>query len=285
MSRLERKALSRVPHALIDGSDAARTVHLSPLPTDTETPTMLYVHPNPNAAVRLDRCGGERYDADNREFVPCGGGCEAHFDANNETEYGDFYNPYPNSILSWINLLPGTEPADELIPSTPRWAFDRLDYVHRNDTVFHDADGHPVTAWVVRLNPAQPDWHFAVLFSSRKKQLDSSLRSLKRLSRPRLRNQRSSSISCGIGSGPHGNCEGRSTCVAGGPRRSAIAALRQPAPLRTKTSAPASATRYSCCDRTTRQGHPPGRSVRSEFTDLPVADGRAHRARTRSPFT
>ncbi len=131
---------------------------------------MLYVNPHPNVTVRLDRCSGERYNYDNGAFISCSGGCEAHFDANIENEYGEYYNPYPNSILSWVHLLPGTEPADELIPIDPEMG-PRPNWitVHRNDNTFHDGDGRPVTAWVVNVNPDQPDWHFAAVFSSRKK--------------------------------------------------------------------------------------------------------------------
>lgn len=153
---------------LIGESSEGRTVGQVRFPHLLEKITMLYIHLNPTTTEQLDRCTGERYDEGDQ--VSCSSGCEAHFDVNGESEYGMFMNPYPNSILSWVGLLPGSSCAEDLVPVDPETG-SRPDWitVHYNEDTFLDGEDDLVPVWVVVVNQDHPDTHFAAAFRSRKK--------------------------------------------------------------------------------------------------------------------
>jgi hypothetical protein len=121
--------------------------------------------------IELERCRGTReIEGSSR---PCPVGCSAHFDAWADPrryyeDTGDAYSPFPNSVLSWLQHLPGT--TDEQHWSTqdhacmsdqPMWI-----RAYRNDTLFCREDRMPVPVWVVILEGETDLGHHAALFES-----------------------------------------------------------------------------------------------------------------------
>lgn len=119
--------------------------------------------------IELDRCPGTREIEGSPR--PCPAGCSAHFDAWADPrryyeDTGGAYSPFPNSVLSWVQHLPGSL-ADEhwsaqghsCMANQPMWIRG-----YRNGALFCREDGAPVPVWVVILEGETDLGHHAALF-------------------------------------------------------------------------------------------------------------------------
>jgi hypothetical protein len=121
--------------------------------------------------IELDACPGTR-EVEGAPR-PCPVGCVAHFDAwasprRYYEETGVAYSPFPNTILSWVQHLPGavierTWSARDHACSADQEVAIRA---YRNDTGFCDSDGSPLPVWVVILEGETDLGHHAALFDN-----------------------------------------------------------------------------------------------------------------------
>lgn len=121
--------------------------------------------------VELEPCGGMR-EVEGWPR-PCPAGCVAHFDAwadprRHYDRTGATYSPFPNSVLSWVQHLPGSVSGANWTAADHECFADAEVSVrsYHNDTLFCRADGEPVPVWVVILDGETELGHHAALFEN-----------------------------------------------------------------------------------------------------------------------